>query len=163
MLHDVGKIGIPDAILKKPGRLDPDEYARMQMHTLIGARLFEHTHADFDELARTVALHHHERWDGGGYPGELDPDQALTAPDEPIRQGLSGSDIPIEARIVGLADVYDALCSVRSYKEAWPEERVLEEIRKLSGTHFDPELVDIFFEELDRIRAVRDTHPRMDG
>ena len=162
MLHDVGKIGIPDAILKKPGRLDPDEYARMQMHTLIGARLFEHTHADFDELARTVALHHHERWDGGGYPGGLDPDQVVDAPHDPIRNGLSGSDIPIEARIVGLADVYDALCSVRSYKEAWPEERVLEEIRTLSGTHFDPELVDIFFEQLDRIRAVRDTHPRKD-
>ena len=160
MLHDVGKIGIPDSILKKPGRLDPSEYARMQMHTLIGARLFEHTHADFDELARTVALHHHEWWDGGGYPGALDPDQVLTAPSEPIRHGLVGEAIPVEARIVGLADVYDALCSVRSYKEAWPEERVLEEIKQLSGTHFDPELVDIFLEELDRIRAVRDTHPR---
>ena len=160
MLHDVGKIGIPDSILKKPGRLDSSEFARMQMHTLIGARLFEHTHADFDELARTVALHHHERWDGGGYPGALDPDEFHKAPAEPIRHGLIGKAIPIEARIVGLADVYDALCSVRSYKDAWPEERVLEEIKGLSGTHFDPELVEIFLEELDRIRAVRDTHPR---
>ena len=160
MLHDVGKIGIPDSILKKPGRLDSSEFARMQMHTLIGARLFEHTHADFDELARTVALHHHERWDGGGYPGALDPDEVFQPPAEPIRQGLVGDEIPVEARIVGLADVYDALCSARSYKEAWPEERVLEEIQGLSGTHFDPELVEIFLEELDRIRAVRDTHPR---
>ena len=160
MLHDVGKIGIPDSILKKPGRLDPAEFARMQMHTLIGARVFEHTHADFDELARTVALHHHERWDGAGYPGAIDPEQVLKVPAEPIRHGLAGEDIPIEARIVGLADVYDALCSVRSYKDAWPEERVVEEIQRLSGTHFDPELVEIFLEELDRIRAVRDTHPR---
>lgn len=159
MLHDVGKIGIPDTLLKKPGRLDDAEYARMQMHTLIGARLFEHTHADFDELARVVALHHHERWDGTGYPGTLDPDRALSSPPvEPIRHGLAGEEIPIEARIVGLADVYDALSSVRSYKDAWPEERVNDEIRNLSGTHFDPELVAIFEEELDRIRAVRDTH-----
>ncbi|MCP4909019.1 MAG: HD domain-containing protein, partial [bacterium] len=100
MLHDVGKIGIPDSILKKPGRLEPEEFARMQMHTLIGARVFEHTHADFDELARIVALHHHERWDGAGYPGALDPDQVFQAPAEPIRHGLAGDDIPIEARIV---------------------------------------------------------------
>ena len=111
------------------------------------------------EMAARVALTHHERWDGTGYPGALDPDLPIpNSPVKPIRHGLAGEEIPIEARIVGLADVYDALSSVRSYKDAWPEERVNDEIRNLSGTHFDPELVAIFEEELDRIRAVRDTH-----
>ena len=158
MLHDVGKIGIPDAILKKPGKLDPSEYAAMQMHTVIGARLFKGVHTDFDDLARTVALHHHERWDGGGYPGDIEPDALVKSPPtDPIRSGLRGEEIPIEARIVGLADVYDALSSKRSYKEAWPEEQVLAEIEAMSGKHFDPELVELFLANSDRMRAIRET------
>ena len=158
MLHDVGKIAIPDSILKKPGPLEPDEYRMVQRHTLIGAYLCQGTgvQTEFDEVSQVVALHHHERWDGSGYPGEVSErlwgNRASEIPRQP---GLRGEDIPIEARIVALADVFDALSSSRSYKSAWPEERVLEEIQELSGTHFDPELVDIFMDEIDRIRAVQ--------
>lgn len=155
MLHDVGKIGIPDAILKKPGKLDDHEYAVMQRHTQIGARLFQGLRTDFDEVAREVAMHHHERWDGGGYPGPVTVDADLGEPDEPIRQGLAGEDTPLFARIVGLADVFDALLSRRSYKEAWDESQVVETLRAESGRHFDPELVEIALENLDRLRAVR--------
>ena len=160
-LHDVGKIGISDSILKKPGKLDDAEFATMQMHTVIGSGLFNGMQTDYDDVARIVALHHHEQWDGHGYPGDVSPeDLAADPPSAPIRRGLAGEEIPIEARIVGLADVYDALCSKRSYKEAWPDERVVAEIRSLSGTHFDPELVDLFVEHIDQIRLVRDTYSR---
>jgi len=159
-LHDVGKIGISDSILKKPGKLDDAEFAMMQMHTIIGARLFNGLQTDYDDVARIVALHHHERWDGHGYPGDVAPDAFVAdPPDLPIRNGLAGEAIPIEARIVGLADVFDALSSKRSYKDAWPEDRVIEEIRGMSGTHFDPELVELFFDHIDQIRLVRDTFP----
>ncbi len=156
-LHDVGKIGISDSILKKPGRLEPSEYAAMQMHTIIGARLFKGYQTEYDDVARMVALHHHEHWDGTGYPGDMPLDAFIEAPEEPIRNGLAGEAIPIEARIVGLADVYDALGSKRSYKDAWPEEAVLDEIRNLSGKQFDPELVEIFLARSDRMSAIRQT------
>ena len=156
MLHDVGKVGIPDAILKKPGRLDDREFAVMQRHTVIGARLFQGMRTDFDQIAREVALHHHERWDGGGYPGPIAIDADLGEPIEPVRRGLAGEDIPLFARIVGLADVFDALSSRRSYKEAWSEDQVVGTLREESGKHFDPELVEIALEHLDRLRAVRD-------
>lgn len=157
MLHDVGKVGIPDAILKKPGKLDDSEYARMQIHTVIGAELFAGLRTEFDEAAREVALRHHERWDGGGYPGPGDPGElASHPPDTPIRRGLSGETIPLFARIVGLADVFDALSSKRSYKDPWPESKVLDVIRAESGRHFDPELVEILVDRLDELRAVRD-------
>ncbi len=158
MLHDVGKIGIPDSILKKPDALEPDEYKMVQRHTLIGAYLCQGTgvQTEFDEVSQIVALHHHERWDGSGYPGEVDAEIWQNRSSEmPTQSGLRGDAIPIEARIVGLADVFDALSSSRSYKEPWPEEKVLEEIELLSGKHFDPELVEIFFSEIDRIRAVQ--------
>ena len=159
-LHDVGKIGISDSILKKPGKLDDAEFATMQMHTIIGSRLFNGLQTDYGDVARIVALHHHEQWDGQGYPVTSLDEFATDPPEEPIRRGLAGEAIPIEARIVGLADVYDALSSKRSYKDAWPEDRVIEEIRALSGTHFDPELVELFLDNIDRIRLVRDTFPR---
>lgn len=155
MLHDVGKMGIPDAILKKPGRLDDREYAVMQRHTVIGARLFKGLRTDFDDIAREVALHHHERWDGGGYPGPLAIDADLGEAVEPVRRGLAGEEIPIFARIVGLADVFDALSSRRAYKEAWDEAQVVQTLREESGRHFDPELVEIALDNLDRLRAVR--------
>ncbi len=158
-LHDVGKIGISDSILKKPGKLDLPEYAAMQMHTVIGARFFKGYQTEYDEIAREVALHHHEHWDGTGYPGKTPVDELYhSPPDSPIRSGLVGDQIPIEARIVGLADVYDALSSKRSYKDAWPESKVLQEIADLSGKQFDPELVEIFLDRSDRMRVIRETY-----
>ncbi len=160
-LHDVGKIGISDAILKKPGRLDPDEVRQMQQHTIIGARLFADSPTQFDETARDVVLNHHERWDGAGYPGYVDLDgRPLVDPATGQRRtgGKRGEDIPLFARIVGIADVFDALSSRRAYKDAWTEESVLEFIRAESGRHFDPELVDILFARLDEIRTVRSAH-----
>jgi response regulator RpfG family c-di-GMP phosphodiesterase len=160
-LHDVGKIGISDAILKKPGRLDPDEVRQMQQHTVIGARLFADSPTQFDETARDVVLNHHERWDGAGYPGYVDLDgRPIVDPATglPRSGGKRGEDIPLFARIVGLADVFDALSSRRAYKDAWDEANVLEFVRAESGRHFDPELVDILFARLEEIRAVRAAH-----
>ena len=159
LLHDVGKVGVPDSILKKPGRLDELELAIMQRHTIIGARLFKGLRTDFDEVARVVALHHHERWDGKGYPGRVDleagPDAGMGEPMVPIHAGLAGEAIPLFARIVGLADVYDALTSRRSYKDAWPEEKALAWIRSESGGHFDPELVDLLGGAIEEFHGVR--------
>jgi response regulator RpfG family c-di-GMP phosphodiesterase len=148
-LHDVGKIGVPDAILRKPGRLTPEEYEQVKRHSEIGAELFVDQPTDFDEAAREVALHHHERWDGQGYPGLL---EGL------VRRGRRGEEIPLFARIVGLADVFDALSSHRAYKGAWSESKVLDTIRAEANRAFDPELVDILFRRLPEIRAVRDAH-----
>ncbi len=160
-LHDVGKIGISDTLLKSTRRFTPDEMRQMQQHTVIGAQLFVDSPTQFDETAQEVVLNHHERWDGTGYPGyveldgrpTIDPATGLTR-----LAGKRGEDIPLFARIVGLADVVDALLSRRSYKEPWSEEQVLKHIRDESGRHFDPELVDIFFARLDEIRSVRVAH-----
>jgi response regulator RpfG family c-di-GMP phosphodiesterase len=149
-LHDVGKVGVPDSILKKPGRLTPEEFEEVKKHTAIGSELFTHDPSDFDEAAREVALLHHERWDGNGYPG---------FDDGGARRGRKGEEIPLFARLVGLADVFDALSTARCYKEAWNEQRVLELIQSESNKHFDPELVEILFSQLDSIRRVRDMHP----
>lgn len=157
MLHDIGKIGISDSILKKPSKLEPHEFAEMQLHTAIGARLFMGSHTDFDDVARVVALHHHEWWDGTGYPGLVDPSSLITnPPTTPITSGLAGEAIPLEARIVAIADVHDALASQRPYKDAWPEDRVIAEIDSLSGSQFDPALVAIFLANLDGMRGVRE-------
>ncbi|WP_041400926.1 HD domain-containing phosphohydrolase [Salinispira pacifica] len=161
MLHDVGKVGISDTILKKPGRFDEDEYSIMKSHTLIGARLFRDSQSEFDQVAQTVVLNHHENWDGTGYPGHIDLDtgNALKTDEDGRVLGKKGTEIPVFGRIVAIADVYDALRCKRVYKEAWKEEDVLEEIRKLSGTKFDPDLVDIFFEVYDRLQTVADQYP----
>lgn len=155
MLHDVGKVGIPDMILKKPGRFEPHEAATMQWHSVFGAALFATTTSDLDRLCKVIALNHHERWDGTGYPGHLD-DLAETR--ELCRRPLAGEDIPIAARITALADVYDALISPRVYKAAWPEDKVLEEIAKGRGTQFDPDVVDAFLDIQDIIRAIREKY-----
>jgi len=151
MLHDVGKIGISNNILTKPGKLTDQEYTKMKYHSVLGAMY------SLDEDAREVAMHHHERWDGNGYPGPVNIAAAkgdiVTLLAMPLMPGLSGSDIPFFARIVAIADVFDALSSARCYKDAWPESKVLETIRTESGKAFDPELVDIFFERYDRIKA----------
>jgi len=159
MLHDVGKVGISDLILKKPDRFNQDEYQIMKQHTVLGAQLFQDLQSDFDEAAAQVALNHHERWDGDGYPGHVDiitgrPIQGRTRPDG-IPLGKKESEIPLFGRIVALVDVYDALSSARVYKEAWNESRVLDTIEKEAGAQFDPELVDIFFSSLDMMRAIQ--------
>jgi len=159
MLHDVGKVAISDLILKKPAKLDTEEFDIMKQHTIFGAQLFMGPQSDFDDAAAEVALSHHERWDGQGYPGHVD-----VASGEPLpgfvrsngsARGKSGEEIPIFGRIVAIADVYDALSSQRVYKEAWDESEVLTNIKAGSGHHFDPELVDIFFACLKVMRSIQ--------
>ena len=160
MLHDVGKVGISDIILKKPGRFDDDEYRIMQSHTWLGARQFLST-SDLDLIARDVALYHHENWDGSGYPGKIGD---LFEADKYIRdvkerpEGLKGEEIPIFARVVAIADVYDALCSKRVYKEAWDEADVLKVMREESGRKFDPELIEAFFSVLPTLRSIQERY-----
>lgn len=159
MLHDVGKVAIPDRILKKPGKLDDAEYRHMQTHSILGGRLFADATTPYDEAAREVAIHHHERWDGTGYPGNVDAAMIAAMPAEiesnPVAKPLRGLEIPLFARIVAVADVYDALTSKRAYKDAWTAEQVTEFLRKESGRHFDPELVDIALELEGYFRSVR--------
>jgi HD-GYP domain-containing protein (c-di-GMP phosphodiesterase class II) len=156
MLHDVGKVAISDLVLKKPARFTAEEYETMKTHTLHGARLFVNKQSDFDELAQVVALTHHENWDGTGYPGHVDVETGETVKQDgdgrPL--GKREEEIPLFGRIVAICDVYDALSSKRVYKDAWGEEDVLEEMRRLSGSKFDPGLIDIFFKVLPNIRTV---------
>jgi response regulator RpfG family c-di-GMP phosphodiesterase len=144
LLHDVGKVGIPDAILKKPGRLDAEERAAMEQHTHIGAAIFGGWRTDFDEAARDVALGHHERWDGRGYPSGGDG-----------HVGAHGEAIPLFARIVAIADVFDALSSKRSYKEPWPEEKVVALLKEEAGRQFDPALVAAAIDALPTLRRIQ--------
>lgn len=156
MLHDVGKVGIPDQILKKPAKLTEAEYEVMKQHTIFGGRLFAGRTSHLDEMSMDIALGHHEKWNGGGYPGSIDD---IMAPE--IHMGLPKAldEIPLSARIVALADVYDALKSRRCYKEAWDDDRVYETIQSEAGRHFDPELVSVFFELLPVIRAIGNRFP----
>lgn len=136
-MHDVGKIGIPDHILKKPGKLDDYERTTMKRHAEIGAEIIGDHDSELLRLAKSVALHHHEKWDGTGYP-----------------RGLAGDSIPLEGRIVALADVYDALTSVRPYKRAWSPEEAASYIESEAGTSFDPRLVPLFLKLLPEIRLI---------
>lgn len=159
MLHDVGKVATSDLILKKPARLNEDEREVMKQHTIQGARLFQNRQSDFDEAAGVVALNHHERWDGNGYPGYIDfhtgrPIKGFILPSG-LARGKKGTEIPLFGRIVALADVFDALSSKRSYKEAWDENTILSQIEKSAGAHFDPELVEIFFSRYEFLRAIQ--------
>ncbi|MFM7051207.1 MAG: HD domain-containing phosphohydrolase [Planctomycetota bacterium] len=142
ILHDVGKVGIADAILKKRGKLDEAERAEMERHAEIGAALFSGLRSDLDMAAADVALCHHEKWDGTGYP-----------------RRLSGEEIPLFARMVAVADVFDALASRRSYKEPWPRERIVELFTTESGRHFDPELAAIMVAHMHEAEQIRDLHP----
>ena len=161
MLHDVGKVAISDTILKKPARFTPEEFAIMQHHTLYGASLFDDPHSQLDTISREIALCHHENWDGTGYPGWVDicMEKPVETGSEGKPAGKKGEEIPLTGRIVAIADVFDALCSKRVYKQAWSEEEVLAEIRKLRGTKFDPELTDVFFEILPSIRQIQNLYP----
>jgi putative two-component system response regulator len=138
-MHDIGKIGIPDSIMLKPGKLTKEEFAVMQQHPEIGAEILGESDSDLIELAKVVSLTHHEKWDGSGYP-----------------KGLKGQNIPIEGRIVALADVFDALTSVRPYKDAWPLDKTLAFIDEQTGKHFDPEVVTVFNSKLDELLVVKE-------
>ncbi|MDU9047733.1 MAG: HD domain-containing protein [Candidatus Electrothrix sp. Rat3] len=151
LLHDAGKVGIPDAILKKPGRLTSEEFELVQQHTISGAALFTNISSELDQMTHDIVLHHHERWNGEGYPGRLVQDGSKW-----IRKPLAGEEIPFAARIVSLADVFDALSSKRCYKVPWEDEKIYNEIRKGSGEYFDPDLVDAFFEITDILYAIQE-------
>jgi response regulator RpfG family c-di-GMP phosphodiesterase len=152
MLHDLGKIAIPDLILQKPGKLEGKEFAIMKYHTVYGARLFENPHSDLDVMCAEIALNHHERWDGHGYPGKI---RDVFADSVHFGPGKQEEEIPLAARIVALADVYDALVSKRVYKESLPEEETLAIIREQAGQQFDPDVVAAFFAIHEVIVAIR--------
>lgn len=132
-LHDIGKIGIPDRILLKPGRFTDEEFEQMKAHTSIGASILEGSRFPVLQIAKVIALSHHERWDGTGYP-----------------LGLKGENIPLAGRIVAIADFYDALTHERPYKKAWTHEEAMTEIRERRGSFFDPEVVDAFLRLLEQ-------------
>lgn len=152
MLHDVGKVGISDTILKKPDKLTDEEFATMKWHTVHGARLFVNNTSDLDKMSRDIALNHHEKWAGGGYPGKITD---ILSDEAVMGETKSREEIPLAARITALADVFDALGSKRSYKEVWSDEKILSVIKEESGRHFDPELVDVFVDIFDVIKAIR--------
>ena len=141
-MHDLGKIGIADQILLKPGIYTPEEKKEMEKHCEIGGRIIGESDAEILKMARSIALYHHEKWNGKGYPFQL-----------------SGEQIPFEARLTSIADVFDALTSRRPYKEPWPLDRVLELLNKESGVSFDPAVVDIFLKSLDKIKQVMVENP----
>jgi len=152
MLHDVGKVAISDTILKKAGELTDSERAIMRMHTIFGARLFKRTESPWDKIAYDVVLNHHECWDGSGYPGKIENIFSKRLKPGP---GKKGNEIPIYARIVMIADVYDSLVSRRSYKEPWEQEQVIEYLKWQSGRQFDPTLVELFLGMQDVVRSIR--------
>lgn len=136
-MHDIGKIGIPDGILLKPDKLSDEEYERMKEHTLFGEKLLQDTDSMLIQMASVIAVSHHEKWDGSGYP-----------------HGLKGESIPIEGRITAISDVFDALTSKRPYKKDWTFEDAVEEITSGSGSHFDPNLVKIMQDNLEEFREI---------
>ena len=142
-MHDIGKIGTPDAILLKPGKLEPDEWEEMKRHVDYGVQIMSASTGDLPlfEMAKSVISSHHEKWNGTGYPA-----------------GLAGEDIPFEGRIVAIADVFDALTSERPYKEPWPLEKTVNLIKQESGHQFDPKVVDAFLSVLDRICDIKERY-----
>lgn len=138
-LHDLGKIGIPDSILLKPGKLTDEEFTIMKTHTIIGANILAYSKAEVLQVAEQIAIFHHEKWNGSGYP-----------------QGLSREKIPMVGRIVGLADVFDVLTSKRPYKEPYPIEVAVDIIEKEQGQSFDPNIGDTFLECVDEIVAIKE-------
>ncbi|MCD6153430.1 MAG: HD domain-containing protein [Syntrophobacterales bacterium] len=137
-MHDIGKIGIPDSILMKPGKLTDEEFDTIKTHTAMGARILANSRAKLLKIAEQIAISHHEKWNGKGYP-----------------QGLSGDEIPMVGRIVGLADVFDALTSKRPYKDPFPVEVAIDIIKKERGQHFDPDVVDAFLKNINEILKIK--------
>ncbi|MDM8537013.1 HD domain-containing protein [Desulfobacterales bacterium HSG17] len=137
-MHDVGKIGIPDRILLKPGKLTKEEFDQMKSHTSIGANILANSKAEMLRVAQQIAISHHEKWNGKGYP-----------------QGHSQEKIPLAGRIVGIADVFDALTSKRPYKDPYPVEVACDIIKKERGQHFDPDITDIFLANIDGIMEIK--------
>lgn len=145
-IHDVGKVGVPDNILLKPGKLTPEEFEKIKEHTSLGYNILKTTERDIIKAAAIIAHQHHERWDGKGYP-----------------QGLSGEEIHIFGRIVSITDVFDALAHKRSYKDAWAIENVIDYIREQRGKQFDPRLVDIFLDNIDQFLEINIQYPDDSG
>ena len=140
-MHDIGKVAIPDAILNKPGKLNKEEYQAMQEHALLGHEMLKHSERTLLQTAATVAYEHHEKYDGSGYP-----------------QGLKGEAIHFYGRITAIADVFDALGSDRIYKKAWEDEAIFALLRSERGKHFDPLLIDLFFDHIEEILLLRDKY-----
>jgi putative two-component system response regulator len=140
-MHDIGKIGIPDSILQKAGPLTESEWTVMQSHTQMGEDIIGEDDSELLRMAKTVAISHHEHWDGSGYP-----------------KGMAGEDIPMVGRIVAIADVFDALTSVRPYKESWTVEDAVTYLQEKSGTQFDPKLVPLFVESIDKVLAIKEQY-----
>jgi len=138
-MHDVGKIGIPDSILMKPGKLTDEEFEIIKTHTTIGAKILANSKSEILQLAEKIAISHHEKWNGKGYP-----------------KGLSGDDIPLAGRIVALSDVFDALTSKRPYKDPFPIAKALDIIEKEHGQHFDPDVTDAFLDNVDEFLKIKD-------
>ena len=136
-LHDVGKIGIPDSILLKPGKLDSDEWEKMKAHTSMGYEILKNTGSPFLKAGSVIAKTHHERYDGNGYP-----------------EGLNGEEIPLFGRIVAVADVFDALMTKRPYKDPWPFDKAVELVKEERGRQFDPNIVDLFLKNMHRVKKI---------
>lgn len=147
MLHDVGKVGVPDAVLKKPGKLTDQERLIMQRHSSLGAGLFDGSEHIIDHMAKDIALHHHARWDGSGYTGRKDTPSP------------GGEEIPLWARITAIADVYDALVSPRPYRKVWTSREAVAYLRQEAGKHFDPELVEDFRSIMDIVKSIYERFP----
>ena len=145
-MHDVGKIGVPDHILLKRGKLTADEWKIMQSHTVMGAEILGGSQGEVLQLAAQIALTHHESWDGSGYPN-----------------GLAGPEIPIAGRILAVTDVWDALRSKRPYKEAYPVEEARDQMEKGRGRRLDPEILDIFLDRLDAVLRIEEKIARADS
>lgn len=144
-MHDIGKVGIPDHILLKPGRLSVDEFSIMKTHASLGHQILAGSASETLQMGAEIALSHHEKFDGSGYP-----------------QGLRGTDIPLSARIVAVADVFDALTSERPYKRAWEIERAVELLKEGSGKHFDPQCVDAFLADFSQVLAIKERYREED-
>lgn len=146
-MHDIGKIGIPDHILLKQGKLNSEEWDIMRKHPEFGARIIGgNEHSDLLNMAKEIAMAHHEKWDGSGYPSQL-----------------KGKDIPISARIIAIADVFDALTTARPYKKAWPVDKALNFISSQAGQHFDPRLVEVFKEQLPSVLQIKELYSEENG
>jgi putative two-component system response regulator len=145
-MHDIGKIGVPDAVLQKHGPLNEAEWVIMRRHPRIGAAMLKDSSVPFMQMAARIAACHHEKWDGTGYP-----------------RGLRGDQIPIEARITTIADVFDALSNVRHYKPAWDDAKVVQELETCRNAHFDPDLVDLFLRHIGLFRTILEENPDSDN